>query len=147
MVGHEDESKCEHEPVNFDDARLAARYGAPQRPATRLLLRALLVLVVGTFLGWVGWAAWLQATPEVESSLIGYAVRDEHATEATLDVAVREGAAARCLVRAIAADHTPVGELSFVPKKGRNEVTIRTERAATSVELVGCTTPEQQRPR
>jgi hypothetical protein len=147
VVGHGDESKCEHEPVSFDDARLAERYGARRRPAARRLGQGLLTLVVLVFLGWVAWAGWLQATPEVESELIGYTVRDAHATEATLEVALREGVAPRCLVRAISADHTPVGELSFIPDEGRNRVTIRTERAATSVELVGCTTADQQRPR
>ena len=48
---------------------------------------------------------------------------------------------ASCLLRAIAEDHTTVGEVAFEPVDGRNEVSVRTERRATSVELVGCTAP------
>jgi hypothetical protein len=48
-----------------------------------------------------------------------------------------------CLVRAYAEDHTTVGELTFVPKDGDNDVTNRTERMATSVESVGCTADGQ----
>ena len=50
-------------------------------------------------------------------------------------------------VKAFAEDHTVVGEATFTPVAGRNEVTLRTERRATSVESVGCTTPDQPRPR
>ena len=44
----------------------------------------------------------------------------------------------------------PVGELSFTPEYGAHqpvERTVRTERRATSVELVGCTAPGERRPR
>ena len=57
---------------------------------------------------------------------------------------------ATCLVRAFAEDHTVVGELSWTPDgeaQQSDEVSIRTERRATSVELVGCTTEDQSRPR
>jgi hypothetical protein len=35
----------------------------------------------------------------------------------------------------------------FTPADGRNEVQIRTERRATSADLVGCTAQGQPRPR
>ena len=54
---------------------------------------------------------------------------------------------ASCRVRAFAEDHTTVGEISFTPAQGRNDVEIRTERRATSIDLIGCTTPDQERPR
>ena len=124
----------------------ADRYGAP-RPGVRWGLRVVVGVVVAAFLAWVAWAAWWHSTPEVTSELAGYAVVDEHSATATLDVAMDEGVAARCLLRAVSADHTAVGELSFVPVPGRNDVVIRTERRATSVEKVGCTTPGQNQPR
>ena len=54
---------------------------------------------------------------------------------------------ARCVVRALADDHSVVGEVAFTPVDGRNEVVIRTERRATSADLVGCTAEGQSRPR
>lgn len=118
------------------------RYGAPPR-ARRWVLGALVVAVSLGFLAWVAWAAWFHATPEVTSELVGYTVLDEHATSAVLDVELGDAVGPRCVVTALSADHTPVGELSFVPVDGRNEVTIRTERQATSVEKVGCTAAGQ----
>jgi hypothetical protein len=103
--------------------------------------------VVLVFLGWVGWAVWWHSTPEVTSRLVGWEVVDEHGAQATLDVTLDDGVEARCLLRAVSEDHTPVGELSFVPEPGRNVVEIRTERRATSVESVGCTADDQERPR
>ena len=52
------------------------------------------------------------------------------------------------MLRAYAEDHTVVGELSFTPERsGRTDQTVRTERRATSVELMGCTAEGQNRPR
>jgi len=131
--------------VSSPASLLDDRYGR-SRPVRRLALTALVGLVVVVFLAWVAWVAWLHGTPQVQSELVGYTVVDEHTVTAEVDVAIESGADARCLIRAIAEDHTPVGELSFVPTDGLNEVVVRTERAATSAELVGCTTPEQDRP-
>ena len=50
-------------------------------------------------------------------------------------------------MRALAEDKTAVGELAFTPVDGVNEVVIRTERRATRVEKLGCTSPDQPRPR
>lgn len=118
------------------------RYGAPP-PARRWVLGALVVVLSLGFLAWVVWAAWFHGTPKVTSELVSYTVVDEHSATAVLDVELGDAAQPRCLVRAVSADHTPVGELSFVPVDGRNEVTIRTEREATSVEKVGCTAAGQ----
>ncbi len=124
---------------------MAQRYGR-RGPGRGVIVLGVVVAV--TFLGWLGWATWVHATPEVGSELVGYSVIDDHASTARVDVALHTDADdVRCLVRATSVDHTPVGELSWVPTDGRNDVTIRTERRATSVELVGCTTPRQARPR
>jgi Domain of unknown function (DUF4307) len=124
---------------------LRQRYGrrGPSRPVL-----VLAVVVSALFLVWLAWVTWVHSTPEIESELIGYAVTDDHDATARVDVSIRgDGEGARCLVRATSLDHTPVGELSWEPTDGRNDVTIRTERRATTVELVGCTAPGQSRPR
>ena len=106
-------------------------------------------LVVGLGLavllaGWLAWAVWVHSTPKVTSSLATWDVVDEHSATATLEVRLQPGADdARCLLRAYAEDHTVVGDVSFEPRDGRNEVTIRTEREATSVERIGCTADGQ----
>ena len=58
-----------------------------------------------------------------------------------------DGVVASCTLRAFAEDHTVVGELVFAPKGGKSDQSVRTERRATSVELLGCTAPGQNRPR
>ena len=70
------------------------------------------------------------------------------------DVAVKprsSDVSASCLLRAFSADHSVVGELNFkvAGESGTTlrKVTLRTEREATSVELIGCTTADQRRPR
>jgi Domain of unknown function (DUF4307) len=127
----------------------ADRYGHPPPwRRTAVLVAAGLVGVLA--LSWLAWTTVFHATPEVRSQIVGWEVVDDHAVTARVDVAIRgdtEGLAATCQVRAIAADHTVVGEASFTPTAGRNEVEVRTERRATAVENVGCTTADQQRPR
>jgi hypothetical protein len=125
---------------------LQERYGAA-RPGRRRLVRAGAAVVVVAFLGWLAWAAWAQSTPPVDSEFQGFAVVDDQTTKAFVDVALGEGVTARCVVRALADDHSIVGELAFEPVDGRNDVVVRTERRATSVALVGCTAPGQNRPR
>jgi len=111
-----------------------------------VLIAAVAALAV-VFIVWVAWAAWVHGTPAVESDLIGYEVRSDSSAVAQVDVQVEEGVKASCRVRAVAEDHTTVGEVAFTPEQGRNDVVVRTERRATSVELIGCTTPDQDRPR
>ena len=127
---------------------LADRYGVPSAGRRRALM-AVVVVVAAAFLGWVGWTIWSQSTPEVTSDLIGYRVEDAHTATASVQVTLADdGVRASCTLRAYAEDHTVVGELSFSPdSSGRTEQTVRTEREATSVELVGCTAPGQNRPR
>ena len=126
---------------------LADRYGAPSRGRRHVLL-GVSAVIVAAFVGWLGWTIWDQSTPEVRSNLVGYEVVDEHRATAKVDVALaRDDVAATCTLRAYAEDHTVVGELAFTPKDGRNTPTVRTERRATSVELLGCTAPGQKRPR
>jgi len=126
--------------------RLADRYGGPARwRRTAVVVGSGLVGVLG--LSWLAWSTLFQATPDVTSELVGWEVVDDHAVTVRIDVALRDAADATCQVRAIAADHAVVGEASFEPEDGGNVVDVRTERRATSVESVGCTTPDQPRPR
>lgn len=128
-------------PSSLDD-----RYGVARPGRRRLLLASVAVVVVG-FAGWLAWATWFHATPGVDSELLGFGVVDARTSSASISVALGDGVEARCVVRALSEDHGIVGELSFVPRDGRNDVTIRTERQATSVTLVGCTSADQPRPR
>ena len=125
---------------------LVSRYGDPRRG--RQLALVLGGVVAATFLGWLAWAIWFHATPEVTSTLTTYDVVDAHTATAVLEVSVEGDAEeATCRVQALAADHSVVGVLDFEPVDGRNEVTITTERKATTVERVGCTAKGQSRPR
>jgi hypothetical protein len=78
-------------------------------------------------------------------------VVDEHTATARIDVRLADAdVRASCLLRAYAEDHTVVGERSLTPVYGEQQplsVDVRTERRATSVELVGCTAPGEPRPR
>ena len=125
---------------------LTDRYGAPAPWRRPVLIAAVAALAV-VFLAWVAWVAWAHGTPAAESELVGYEVRDDSSAVAHIDVQLEDDVTASCRVRAFAEDHTTVGEVSFTPIPGRNDVEVRTERRATSIDLVGCTTPDQQRPR
>ena len=111
-----------------------------------MLIVAVAALAV-VFLAWVAWVAWVHGTPAAESELVGYEVQSDSSAVAHLDVQLEDGVRASCRVRATAEDHTTVGEVAFTPEQGRNDIVVRTERRATSVELIGCTTPDQERPR
>ncbi len=125
---------------------LEQRYAAPA-PWRRQALIAGIALAAVAFLGWVGWVAWVHGTPSAESELVGFEVQSDSLVVARIAVQLEDGVIASCRVRAFAEDHTTVGEVSFTPEQGVNDVDIRTERRATSVESVGCTTPDQRRPR
>ena len=125
---------------------LAERYGAPS-PVRRRLAVAAIGLVVVVLAGWLAWTTLFHATPAVESQLAAYDIVDDNRATALVSVSLEDGTVASCTLRAFADDHSTVGELAFEPVDGRNDVTIRTERLATSVTLLGCTAPGQPRPR
>ena len=133
------------------------RYGAPPRGRRYLLLGACATLVVG-FLAWLAWTTVVHANPDVGSELISFDIVDDHTVTAVVQVdlsddladGLRAGSAsASCVLRAFAEDHSTVGELVWSPDPGstRQELSVRTERRATSVEGIGCTTEGQPRPR
>jgi hypothetical protein len=131
---------------------LAARYGRPARPRRTLVL-AVGGMVAAAALAWLGWVAFVHSTPQVASRLVGYDVVSPTRTTATIEVETHTAdVTATCRLQAKAADFSVVGETAVTvragePRRQAVEVSITTQREATSVNLVGCTTPEQSRPR
>jgi hypothetical protein len=130
---------------------MAQRYG--RSPARRRLAVVVAAVLAAAGLGWLTWAVWLESTPDVQSGLVRTQVDGPH--RVTADVAVSFSGphvVASCVLQAQAADHSVVGELNFRVGPVADEhatlpKSMRTERPAVTVDLVGCTTPDQQRPR
>ncbi len=127
---------------------LSERYGSPSGTRTKALV-ALVVVLVAAGLSWLAWVMLEHGRPEAQSALVSFSAEGEHAAVARFSV-VRRSAdiEADCLLRAFAADHMIVGELNVTVGPGEPttetlERTIRTEREATSVDLVGCSTDGQ----
>jgi len=130
---------------------MSERYGAPS-PARRRMVILVSGVVGLVALGWLAWVMWFQSNPDIRSSLRTYDVVDEHSVNATVELKVSDkDVDANCLVRATGLDRSVVGELNFevsgISGTVRRDVTVRTEREATSVEMIGCTTADQSRPR
>lgn len=122
---------------------LATRYGT-RNPTRRRVTIALVGMLAAVFLGWVAWVTWVHSDPEVTSDLVSFDVVDAHTSTASFRVVRRTTQVeASCLLRAQAADHSTVGELNVMVGPGGDRVqtvekTVRTEREATTVEMVGC---------
>jgi hypothetical protein len=133
--------------IDVVDQALTERYAAPPVWRRRATIAAVAVVAL-VALGWLAWAAYVESTPKVQSQLVGFDVVDEHSVTARIDVRIGSGTTgASCTAEALADDHSVVGEVHFAPTSGTNHVTIRTERAATSVEVPGCIADGQSRPR
>jgi hypothetical protein len=130
---------------------MADRYGTapPTRRRTVIIASGVVGLLA---LAWLAWVVWFQSTPDVQSSLRSFKVLDTQSVRAEVTVKPRSAEVeANCLLRAYGKDHSVVGERNF-PVRDTDDSTdlvveFRTEREATSVELVGCTTDQQSRPR
>ncbi|WP_340540970.1 DUF4307 domain-containing protein [Nocardioides sp. GXZ039] len=128
---------------------LADRYGtAPtwRRPA----LLACAAVVVLAFGGWLAWTTLIQANPSAASGELTFDIVDDRHATARFTLDKDDDVEATCTLKAYAEDHVLVGNVSFkVPPgtSGRIEQDVATDRRATSVELVGCTAPGQNRPR
>ena len=130
-------------PTPTAGGTLPQRYGAPPAWQRRTLIGVVGVLVLA-FAAWLTWTIVVHSTPAVHSEMPTWDPVDEHAVVAHPTVWISSDATSpRCRVQAIAADHTIVGEVSFTPVAGRQDVRIRTERAATSVQWLGCTAAGQ----
>jgi hypothetical protein len=131
---------------------LAQRYGTTS-PLRRPLIVAAVAVVAAAGLAWLVWAMLFHSRPQAQSQLLSFQVAGQHAAQARFTV-VRQDREVRasCLLRAYAEDHSVVGELNVpvgpsAPARTTLERSVRTERQATTVELVGCTTAEQHQPR
>ena len=122
---------------------LATRYPA-RRAGRHVLLVAGSGLLAAVFLGWLVWVMLSHGRPEVTSDMVSFEVVDEHKATATFTVVRRTPEVrASCLLRAQAADHAVVGEVNLEVGPGGRETTtlvetVRTEREATTVDVVGC---------
>lgn len=129
---------------------LGGRYGNPR---TSRLAIAVVAVVVLAALVWTVWAVGGTSDPDVTSGQVSFEVQGQHRAVTTIQVKLRSAdIQATCLLQAQAADHTVVGEAHVkVPQNRGRDVTltetIRTARQATAVTLVGCTSPDQKRPR
>ena len=112
---------------------LAQRYGAPS-PVRKKLVLSLVMLLTVLSAWWVSSTMLFHANPQVSSRLIGFDIVDEHTVEVEVQVQLDEIDEAQCLVRALSRDKSVVGELEFGGIDGQQEVTVRTEREATSIE-------------
>lgn len=131
---------------------LAQRYGTDRRLRRPLLITGV-VLLAAAGIGWLLWAMLFHGRPLAQSELVSFNVPDEHTAEATVTVVRRtRDVEASCLLRAQAADHSIVGELNFTVDSSAPATTtitksVRTEREATSVELMGCVADGQSQRR
>ncbi len=133
-------------------SELAQRYGAPS-PLRRPLVVTGVAVLAAAGLGWLLWAMLVHGNPQARSQLVGFHIHGEHAADARFTVVRQDrGVRASCLLRAYAADHAVVGERE-VPVGPARPATVtldrrvRTERRATTVDLVGCVTKDQHQPR
>ena len=130
---------------------LAERYGAPSRTGRALVVAGTVVLAV-LGLSWLVWVTMLHGRPLVSSKLVGFDVPGEHVATARFSVVRRESdVRASCLLRAYALDHSIVGERTVPVASGERtrivDASVRTERRATAVEVVGCSAPGQDQRR
>jgi hypothetical protein len=137
-------------PAATPTSDLNARYGRAGRSRRPLLIGVLAVVVLAG-LAWLIWAAWVQSNPPVRSQLQGFEIISPTSAKATMKVDRTKSVEATCRLQAKAADFSIVGELTMTVPAGsaRHQtlpVTLTTQRSATTVVLVGCTTADQHRP-
>jgi Domain of unknown function (DUF4307) len=130
---------------------LAYRYGMPGR-TNRLVAGVLIGALVLSAAGFLSWTVLFHGDPEVQSQVTTFDVVSDHEARAVLQVRRQHRTTeAVCRLQALAEDHAVVGEVTLPVVEGPEDrtvpVSIRTERRATSVTSLGCTTPGQPRPR
>lgn len=131
-------------------AALDARYGRTG-PSRRVLLIAGVAVVAVAGLVWLMWAAFISSNPPVSSRLIGFKIESSTSASATIQVDRSKSVEAQCRLQAKAADFSIVGEVTVTvapdsPRQQTIDADVTTQRAATAVVLVGCTTADAHRP-
>ncbi|HEY1134546.1 MAG TPA: DUF4307 domain-containing protein [Nocardioides sp.] len=126
---------------------LADRYGKRPTWRRKIVVPVFVVAALGGA-AWSIWLAWFHGTPSVHSQILTWEVASDTEVSVRFDVALEGDEAATCRVRALAASHEAVGDASVeVTEPGVVTHAFRTFARADAVELVGCTTPSQKRPR
>jgi hypothetical protein len=130
---------------------LDARYGRTPRARRPLLLIAVISVIAVAALVWLVRVAVVQSTPPVSSRLLAFTIPSDTSATATIQVEKRKDVEASCRLQAKAADFSIVGELTLTvpadsPRQQTLPATLTTQRAATSVVLIGCTTADTARP-
>ena len=126
--------------------RIAQRYGGGSA-WSRTAFLGLGAVAIAALIGWFVWAVWVHSHPKVGSSMDSWELQGPNAVKVTVDVHLYDAAAHPfCTAVAYAEDHTVVGSQTFVPISGRQVITVRTERAATSIDWQGCTAKGQKDP-
>lgn len=139
----------DHEPVSTPGDSLTERYGTRSR-TRRVLVVALAAMLIVPSAAWLAWATLAHADPAIASQEIGHDIVSDHAASVTFRIEYGDGPVeATCTARAIAHDKTVVGEVAVQPdgERGRHTIEIATDRRATTVDWLGCTTEGQPRPR
>lgn len=141
-----------HPAVRTDaaSAELDARYGRTGRGRKPLVL-GIIAILAAVALAWLLWVAFLASNPPVSSRMIGFTITSPTSAKATIQVDRSKSVEAKCRLQAKAADFSIVGELTVtVPADSARQQSIdaslTTQRAATAVVLVGCTTADAHRP-
>ncbi|WP_203589998.1 DUF4307 domain-containing protein [Streptomyces sp. SID13031] len=141
-----------HPAVRTDStsATLDARYGRTGRSR-----RGLMLVSIGTValvaLVWLLWVAFIQSNPPVSSRLIGFKIASATSATGTFQVDRSKSVEAQCRLQAKSADFSIVGEITVTvpadsPRQQSLDATLTTQRAATAVVLIGCTTADAHRP-
>jgi hypothetical protein len=115
------------------------------------LIIAVVAVVAAAGLAWLAWAAIVGSNPPVTSRLLGFEIVSPTSAKATIQVDRTKSTEASCRLQAKAADFSIVGELTLTvpadsPRHQTLPATLTTQRAATSVVLIGCTTAGNPRP-
>ena len=119
------------------------RYGtvSPRRRTVVVVATTVLAMV---FLTWLAWVAIFHADPALDAEVTSFDPVDAHQVKVRLDTRFRDDdVRGSCLVRATARDHTIVGEANLsaadLRAAGSGWIPVRTERRATTAEVVRCT--------
>jgi len=118
------------------------RYGT-DHPRRRIVIWVATTLLAIVFLIWVAWVAIFHSNPAIDSEVASFNVVSDHRIDVRLSTHLRNAdVRGTCLVRATARDHTIVGELNLTAAQLRADegtwIPIRTERRATTAEVIRC---------